>query len=496
SATSAKDKAVGQVQSTQNLLQKRLAGSAEPLDAPFRNKQLSLLIKAQLEQAVAMGVYSRDVYEYLNVPALSSNLATGRYAVDYTIAHEGRHLWGDAFLLHTAGDTSEAVQVEVIDGVRVITVPRKLVEWLAFELDDSPTLLGEPQRTFPRLGRYTTVETEAGASSRRMDTRGSTPLLDLLEAQTSSVAMPAVEANVVGPAFTSVQPATEEGFGELELAGGPSLEEASLLAIKKAPYPDAAVADAVLRLEKALVGHKVHLTSPPSLRETDLGPRLIRVYTRLAAGESINAVRRISEDIARVVGTTTSDIHITNVPERHAVGLDLPLPGLTYAVSFEELLAHPSFDAAQRALRLGFCAGIDVTGRPVWIDLAAMPHMLVAGTTGSGKTVFLRNLVLTLLLNNSPRELVLRLSSSKPMDFRVFTQAPHCQGREMARDPAEALRLASDLVVEMERRYQLIEGASCETLAEYNTENRARQEPYIVAVFDEYAEMIASFAEK
>lgn len=525
SAIGAKDKAVAQVKNTQLLLQERLAGDGTPLDAPFRHKQLSLLIKAQLEQAVAMGLFSADVYEFLNVPALSANLARGQYTVDYTIADRGQHLRGDVFLLHTAGPNTENVQIDLVDGVRVVTIPRTLVEWLAFELADSPTLTARPQGTFPRLGRYATVETQTGVSKRHgtIASPQSPAIVDLSVKQSptesdsgdqahidtppteAASAEPPPEPPTVGvPQAPTAAPSRQvpvntsqpELFDTVDAPEGPSLSEACLLPIKPAPYPDAAVVDAVHRLEKALLGHKIRLTSTPSPRETDRGPRLLRVYVRLDAGESINAVRRISEDIARVVGTASSDIHVTNVPERHAIGLDLPLPGLTYAVSFDELMAHPSFDAAQREMHLGVCAGIDVTGRPVWADLAGMPHMLVAGTTGSGKTVFLRNVILTLLLNNSPREMVLRLSSSKPMDFRVFTQAPHAQGREMARDPGEARLLAEELIEEMERRYKLLDAALCDNLAEYNQENRAAAEPYIVAVFDEYSEMVASFSEK
>ena len=178
------------------------------------------------------------------------------------------------------------------------------------------------------------------------------------------------------------------------------------------------------------------------------------------------------------------------------MGLDLPLQGLSYAVGFDELMIHPSFSAAHRELTLGYCAGIDVTGRAVWVDLATMPHMLVAGTTGSGKTVFLRNLILTLLLNSNPAGLKLRLSSSKPMDFRVFTQAPQAADREMAKDPISAKQLAEELVHEMERRYGLLDKALCDNLADYNAENPNQAEPYIVAVFDEYSEMVASFADK
>jgi hypothetical protein len=536
-ARGAVEKAVGQVRNTQRLLQERLSGEDGPLDAPFRHKQLSLLIKAQLEQAVAMGAMPAEVLEKLNLPALSANLATGNYEVDYELSVEGQHLKGDAFLLDTSPSPQEAVEVDVSEGVRVITIPRKLVEWLAFELDETPTLTAQPMTTMPRLGKYRSVQTESGVS-RRFPTAGggamgAPPAVQArqpLIAKPAAEPLPAVaaeqpaEAPVAAPvpvehqsvdkAATTGSAAAAHAFIDpkpvadlaLDVPASPTpfvptepglpLDMAVTVPVKAAPYPDDAVVDAVKRLERALVGHKVRLASSPSARETDRGPRLLRAYVRLEAGESIGAVRRISEDIARVVGTATSDIHITNVPERHAVGLDLPLPGLTYSVSFDDVVAHVSFEAAQRELRLGFCAGIDVTGRPVWVDLSTMPHMLVAGTTGSGKTVFLRNLILTLLLNNSPRELVLRLCSSKPMDFRVFTQAAHCGGREMARDPGEARALADELIAEMERRYDLIDAAMCDNLGEFNADNPQRAEPFIVAVFDEYAEMIASFPEK
>lgn len=122
--------------------------------------------------------------------------------------------------------------------------------------------------------------------------------------------------------------------------------------------------------------------------------------------------------------------------------------------------------------------------------------MLVAGTTGSGKTVFLRNVILTLLLASQPSELVLRLSSSKPMDFRIFTRVRHVEGREMARDPSEALQLAQELVHEMDRRINVITDAWCDNLDEFNAEKPEQAMPRIVAVFDEYAEMISSCTDK
>lgn len=518
------DKAVVQVRNTHELLQRHLSGRSAPgsVEAPFRHKQLSLLLKAQLEQAVAMGVLQQpDVYEFLNIPALSANLATGNYEVDYTLGVDDQHVLGDVFLLDTRDPESGDTLIKMDNGVRVVTLQRTLVEWLTFERDDSPTLRGRPENTLPRLGRYQNVKTQTGIS-RRVSAAAPSQLVQTFLSVEAAGSVPPAAADsaaqrspdiaterVVGaakgapaasaPEAVAAATASPDVMGTIAMSEPTariSLEEACRAPVKDAPYPDSAVVEVVHRLERALKGHKVALASPLSARETDRGPRLLRVYLRLEPGESINSLRRISEDLARDVGTESADLHITNVPERHAVGIDLPLKGLTYGVSFPELVAHASFAAAEEELSLGFCAGIDVTGRPVWADLAQMPHMLVAGTTGSGKTVFLRNVILTLLMHNTADRMVLRLSSSKPMDFRIFAQAPHAGGAPMATDASAALHMAQQLVEEMDRRIKLISDAYCDNLAEYNRENSAQAMPFIVGIFDEYAEMIASFGDR
>lgn len=483
-------KAGEQVRNTWRLLTEHLSGDNTKVDAIFRHKQLSLLIKAQLEQAVAMRVLHPEVYAFLDIPTLSANLATGNYSVDYTLGVGDQHIKGDVFLLHTGeprpGDPTDRVGLSLEDGVRRVLVPRPLVEWLAFDTPEGRTLSGDPGRTLPRLGRYESVVSRIVPAA--------PPPAPVAPAPAPAAPVVAEPPPVVAPLAELPAPAPPAPPAVAEEA--PPLELACTLPIKAAPYADEVVVGAVERLDRALQGHRVRVASPPSARETDRGPRLLRVYVHLEAGESIQAIRRVSEDIARVIGTSTTDIHISNVPERRAVGLDLPLPGVSYTVDFAELVAHPSFAAARRELLLGFCAGLDVTGRPLWADLARMPHMLVAGTTGSGKTVFLRNVVLTLLMNLPPERLVLRLSSSKPMDFQFFTQVPHARRLPLASDPSAALALARELVEEMDRRIERITAAWCDNLVEYNQENPEGALPFIVAVFDEFAEMGSSFADK
>lgn len=531
-ALTAEQKAITQVRNTHELLQLHMGGGSEAgvVEAPFRHKQLSLLLKAQLEQAVAMEVLSPEVYAFLNIPLLSANLATGNYDVDYTLCVGDQHFMGDTFLLNTRDDPSTQLTSRLEDGVRVITLPRTLVEWLTFELHHSPTLRERPLSTQPRLGRFQSIKTQPGNGRRSLGTPSKTsieqarPVAEVEERILTSAAaaihaaahqdettvtpttapperagqeisgVPEVEPSAIADSSVSAkEPLSSETVEPSPRIG---LEELSRTPLKEAPYADSAVIEVVGRLERALRGHKIGLASSLSARETERGPRLLRVHVHLEAGESINSLRRVSEDLARDVGTESSDIHILNVPERHAVGMDLPIRGLTYGVSYAELVAHPSFVAAQEELSLGFCAGIDITGRPVWTDLAQMPHVLVAGTTGSGKTVFLRNIILTLLIHHPPELLSLRLSSSKPMDFRIFTQAPHMAGLPMATDPAGASHMAQVLVEEMDRRIVLISDAFCDNLAEFNRENPGKALPYVVAVFDEYAEMVASFGDR
>ena len=515
-AFAARKKAVPQVRTTQGILQKHLSGDQTQIDALFRDKQLSLLLKAQIEQAVSLGAIKREDMEPFNLPALSTNLATGNYSVDYTIGVEGRHLIGDAFLLSTRpSDKGFAIVFE--EGVRIVRIGANETRRLAFNVEDASTIRGDEPHTLPRLGTYDRAVTElpqppeVQAAQTKPEPITPVPADEpppIRSSQAEDGAPDAVQAveQPAAPSTSSGQnPELPTGVSEasVRLAGPVQsrpvtvpLGEALEIPVKIAPFDDAVVKDIVDRLQRGLEAHGIELEAPLSVREVDRGPRLLRAYVRIAPSQPIASVRRIGEDLARIVGTSAPDLNIINVTERRSVGIDLPILNLGYAIDFEEVASHPTFAAAQESMALGFCAGIDVTGRAIWTDLAKMPHMLVAGTTGSGKTVFLRNVILTLLMQRSPRDLQLRLSSSKPMDFRIFTQVPHMGGTELARTPSDAKQIVDDLVAEMERRMRVIDDAYCDTLTEFNEENPGKQLPRIVTVLDEYAATVTSFDDK
>jgi hypothetical protein len=502
-----------------------LSGQAERADGPFNDRLLSSLIKAQLEQGLAMGVFSREQVEALRIPAMTARLATGDYHVDYAIGRNGKQLYGDLFILNTreeADDDGPALLVDEQDGVGVIRMSRALVRDLAFACRDAPTL-NVDHHTLPYLGRYVDLDdaaapapsaptpaqpTEPDPAPRAQRHADPEPAPAAPTDHAATPTLPARRIEVPGPpaaaAAVSDAPADVVAPAPTD-EPGPDAEprdwaeehrRATAEPVKLPPYDIEDAADVVRRLGDALVGHRVDIASHPSVREADLGPRVVRAYVQLRPGEKIANVRRVSEDIARDVGTSSADIHIGNHPARHAIAFDLPVPGLEYTVTFDDLRGHASFATAPHALRLGFCAGIDVTGAPLWADLATMPHMLVAGTTGSGKTVFLRTLLLTLALHRTPAELRLRLSSSKPMDFKAFTQIPHAGGLPMAEDRHAALALSAELVAEMDRRIELLSDAFVDNLDEYNAEFAERALPRIVAVLDEFSETVLSFESK
>ena len=517
SAFGAREKAIRQVKGTRRLLSDHLAGGADRVDAPFRDKQLSLLLKAQLEQAVAMDALTQADLEDFNIAGLSSNLATGNYRVDYTLGVDGQHVVGDVFLLSTAPQ-HKWVKIDTEDGVRIVKLGADLVEWLAFQRNDAPTLGAALSSTMLDLGEYQGMEGEEPKNQpappvvppASPDSSGPEAEADSAEADAAvdERSMAIADERGSEPASPPAREGTWIGTEAPEPRGerpdawcsqpppAMRLKEAATLLVKEAPYADEVVLGVVQRLEKGLRALGVDLEAPLSIREVDRGPRLLRIYARLAASQGIAGVRKVTEDLARNVGTSSSDLHVANVTSRRAVGIDLPVPGLTYTIDFDEVIAHPSFAAARAEMALGFCAGIDVTGRPLWADLAKMPHMLVAGTTGSGKTVFLRNVILTLMLQHPPSLLQVRLSSTKPMDFRIFTTAPHTGGTDLARNAAETKELVDELVEEMERRMHLLDEAMCDNVGEYNEENPASVLPRYVVVLDEFAATVSSFADR
>lgn len=495
-AFTSKTKGIKQVRNTHELLREYLGGESARLDAVFRQKQLALIIKAQLEQAFSAGIIPPERRDDLNLPLLSSRLATGDYTIEYDLYHEGAHCSGDVFLLTTdptVTDSTLEAEVSAEDDARVVKLSRETLDWLAFEAWSDSERSGDPASTLPNLGQSAdrlevyfdslVVDDDPGPPAAPPGIEDGPDVVDAYEEVERGLDMPTTDLpDITRETRSAPQPAT--------------LEEACSIGLHE-QEPDFVMIRPVLkRLTEALNGHKIEMAAPPDPNMVALGPRLMRVFVEPRAGESISSIRRVSEDIARHVGTLTQDVHIQNAPQHRAIAFDLPVDGFGYEVVFEQITSHASFEAARRELTLPFCAGVEVTGTPKWVDLARMPHMLLAGTTGSGKTVFLRTVLLTMAMQHTPDSLELKLSSSKEMDFRVFTKLPHVT-EPMATNAMEALSMARRLVQEMDRRVSVISDAFCDDIDDYNADPDVPDTlTRIVCVIDEYAETVLSFQEK
>jgi len=193
------------------------------------------------------------------------------------------------------------------------------------------------------------------------------------------------------------------------------------------------------------------------------GPVITRFELKLAAGVKVSRVSGLSKDIAR--GLSVTSVRIVEVIQGKAViGLEIPNREREM-VSLRDLIAARSFEKAKS--KLTFAMGKDISGVPVMADLGKMPHALVAGTTGSGKSVAINTMILSLLYKATPEEVRLIMIDPKMLELSVYEGIPHLLTPVVTdmKDAQNALRWA---VAEMERRYKLMSKVGVRNLAGFN----------------------------
>ncbi|WAL60390.1 DNA translocase FtsK [Thermocoleostomius sinensis] len=214
-----------------------------------------------------------------------------------------------------------------------------------------------------------------------------------------------------------------------------------------------------------------------------LAPAFIRVKLKPNPGVKVNSILRLSDDLRVQLGLTYPPLI---APQAGYVSVDLPRPDRQLATfdRYIPLQAQPATAPVQIAI------GVDLEGQLVEADLSDPNtcHFLVGGTTGSGKSEFLRSLLLSLLVRHSPDYLKIGLVDPKRVTFPEFEQIPWLY-TPVVKDSDRAIALMNELVAEMDRRYQQFEQAKCPDLATYNQHQAPM--PRIVCIFDEYADFMA-----
>ena len=224
-----------------------------------------------------------------------------------------------------------------------------------------------------------------------------------------------------------------------------------------------------------VVGKVVGISPGPVITTYEFAP---------APGVKINRIVALAEDLA--LGLKVESVRIAgSLPGKGAIGIEIPNPR-RQIVPVRDIFAHESFQKAGSKLTIGL--GMDVVGNPVVADLARMPHLLIAGATGSGKSVAVNTIICSILYNATPAEVRLLLVDPKRIELSGYENIPHLL-HPVVVDPKLASRALQWAVREMERRYQLMEEARVKSLAGYNQEAEEKL-PLIVIIIDELADLM------
>ncbi|HSL01801.1 MAG TPA: DNA translocase FtsK 4TM domain-containing protein [Rubrobacteraceae bacterium] len=305
----------------------------------------------------------------------------------------------------------------------------------------------------------------------------------------------------------------EELREEPPLAVGESLEETREFEVVVPESPEPAVerelvlgeytlpSPALLGLGRGTPGHDAEETSRRLTRAlSDLGveaqvlravvgPRVTRYELRLGSGVKVGKVRNLQQDIAYALAATEVRI-LAPIPGKSAVGVEVPNTRAATVTLGDVFREYP--EGNDWALPVGL--GKDISGRAVFFDLAEMPHLLVAGTTGSGKSVMLNGLLTSLLLTTDPRQVKMVLIDPKRVELSYFGRIPHLI-TPVVTDVKKAANALSWAVAEMERRYEVLEKVGARSLEGYNGRSETTM-PYVVVVIDELADLMMQAAAK
>ncbi|MCC7408345.1 MAG: DNA translocase FtsK 4TM domain-containing protein [Phycisphaeraceae bacterium] len=267
---------------------------------------------------------------------------------------------------------------------------------------------------------------------------------------------------------------------------------------------EALVREQAVQLESALRQYRIE----GEVVGIDSGPVITLFEVRLAPGTKVNAISRVASDLARALKAHNVRI-VSNTAGKDTVGIEVPNLKKEKVRLKELMTAQP--DSVQK-MKLPMFLGKDASGEPLIYDLTTMPHMLIAGTTGSGKSVCMNSIIMSFLFTKRPDELKLVLVDPKMVEMSMFKDVPHLMC-PVVTEMSKAAAILEWATTKMDERYELLAEAGVRDVAGYNAltpeELRERFEPtseaeearipkklpYLVFIIDELADLIMTHKE-
>jgi S-DNA-T family DNA segregation ATPase FtsK/SpoIIIE len=247
-----------------------------------------------------------------------------------------------------------------------------------------------------------------------------------------------------------------------------------------------ATAETSARVAETLVGALANFGVDATVVGEISGPRVTRYELQLAPGTKVAKVAALKDDLSYALATTEIRI-LAPIPGKQAVGVEVPnaSPNLV-------TLGDVFDDLPQAASPLAVWLGKDISGNAVWTDLSRMPHILIAGTTGSGKSGCINTILTSILLRATPDDVRMILVDPKRIELGYYESIPHLL-TPVVSSPKQAAAALANVVGEMERRYERMSLFRARSLPELNRALRSRNEaplPYLLLVIDELADLM------
>ncbi len=242
------------------------------------------------------------------------------------------------------------------------------------------------------------------------------------------------------------------------------------------------------KLERVLQDFKINA----KVKAVQVGPAVTRYEIGMPQGVSVKKVQFHADDIAMALASNGSIRIEAPIPGKNAVGIEVP-NRMVMGVSLREMIESPDYQ--QRINPMSFVLGKDINGSVQFCNLDKMPHLLVAGSTGSGKSVCLNTMLISMIYKSSPEDLRLILIDPKTVEFSTYARLPHLLTPEIITTKDQTINALNWAIKEMEARYGLLQRNQVVNIKEYNNldivkNGEVQKLPYIVIVIDELGDLM------